>query len=102
MHAAYETRTNLHVSTCFIEVISNSLILQFCFRLRACVESPCLLIYVCPVIIVIIRDRRFKSYYFLFFGRFVRTRSGAPSFWMWKFLDLRIQEMTTIFKKMCF
>ena len=43
----------------------------------------------------------FKSYYFLFFRRFVRTRSGAPAFSMWKLLDLKIQEMTTIFIKLC-
>ena len=64
-------------------------------------EYLCLLIYVCLVNSVIIRDIRFKSYYFFFFRRFVRTRSGAPPFSMWKFLDLKIQEMTTIFIKMC-
>ena len=64
-------------------------------------EYLCLLIYVCLVISVILRDIRFKSYYILFFRRFVRTRSGAPPFSMWKFLDLKIQEMTTISIKMC-
>ena len=101
MHAAYKTRTNLHVYTCFIEVISNSWILEFGFCLRAWMEYPCLLIYVCLVIFVMMRDIRLKSYYFLFFCRFVRTRSGAPPFSMWKFLDLKTQEMTTIFIKMC-
>ena len=100
MHAAYETRTNLHASTCFIEVISNSWILEFRICLSAGVECLCLLIYVCFVISVIIRDIRLKSYYFLFFRRFVRTRSGAPPFPMWKFLDLKIQEMTTIVLEM--
>ena len=61
----------------------------------------CLLIYVCLVISVIIRGIRLKSYYFLFFRRFVTTRSGALPSKMWKFLDLKIQEMTTIFIKMC-
>ena len=61
----------------------------------------CLLIYVCLLISVIIRDIRLKSYYFLFFWRFVRTRCGALPFSMWKFLDLKNQEMTTIFIKMC-
>ena len=51
------------------------------------------------MISVIIRDIRLKSYHFLFFRRFVRTRSGAPPLSMWKFLDLKIQQMTTIFKK---
>ena len=64
-------------------------------------ECLCLLIYVCVVISVIIPDIRLKSYYFLFFRRFVRTRSGALPFSMWNFLDLKIQEMTTIFLKMC-
>ena len=84
MHAPYETRTNLHVYTCFIEVISNFTILEFWFCLRAWVEYLCLVIYVCLVIFVIIRDIHLKSYYFLFFRRFVRTRSGAPPFSMWK------------------
>ena len=57
-------------------------------------------IYVCLVIFFIIRDIRLKSYYFLFFRRFVRTHSGAPPFLMWKFQDLKIQEMTTISLKM--
>ena len=64
-------------------------------------EYLCLLIYVCLVISVIIRDIRLKSYYFLFLRRFVTTRSGAPPFSMRKFLDLKIQEMTTMFSKMC-
>ena len=64
-------------------------------------EYLCVLIYVCLFIFVIIRYICLKSYYFLFFRRFVRTRSGAPPFLMWKFLDLKIQEMTTILIKMC-
>ena len=64
-------------------------------------EYLCLLIYVCLVIFVIIRDIPLKSYYFLFFRRFVRTRSGAPPFSMWKFLDLKIQETKSLFIKMC-
>ena len=43
-------------------------------------EYVCLLIYVCLVISVIIRDIRLKSYYSLFIRRFVRTRFGAPGF----------------------
>ena len=101
MHAAYETRTSLHVYTCFIEVISNSWVLEFQCCLRAWPEYLCFLIYVCLVILVIIRDIRLKSYDFLFFQRFVRTRSGAPPFSMWKFLDLKLQEMTIILLKMC-
>ena len=64
-------------------------------------ECLCLPIYVCLVIFVNIRDIRLKSYYFLFFRSLVRTRSGALSFLTWKPLDLKIQEMTTIFIKMC-
>ena len=52
-------------------------------------EYLCLLIYVCLIVSVIIRDTRLKSYFFLFFWRFVRTRSGAPPFSMCKFLDLK-------------
>ena len=59
-------------------------------------EYLSLLIYLCLVIYIIIRDKRLKSYYFLFFRCFVRTRSGVPPFSMWKLLDLKIQEMTTI------
>ena len=97
------------VYTCFIEVFlrffffffSSFFFLNFGFFLSARVESRRLLIYVCLVISVIPRDIRLYSYYFCIYRRPIRMRSGARSFSACEFLDLKNQEMTTNFVKMC-
>ena len=60
-----------------------------------------LCVFLCFVIFVIIRNIRLESYEFFVFWRFAKTRSCAPSFSAWQFPNLKNQEMTTNFMKMC-